>query len=129
EAAGKHLQEVAAAGVTYSLDHVGSGLSPLSCLKRFPVKVIKIDHSYIGACTDNPDTATLIEAIINMAHSIGLLVTAEGVETRAQRDFLRMAGCDYLQGFLIGRPHAAAEFEKQFIPIPPESSARDTVSG
>ncbi|WP_018988667.1 bifunctional diguanylate cyclase/phosphodiesterase [Aromatoleum toluclasticum] len=96
-------------GIGYSLDDFGTGFSSLSYLKRFPVDVVKIDRSFVRDCPDDRSDASLVEAIINMAHSLDLRVTAEGVESEAQRDFLRRLGCDFLQGYLIGRPMPAAE--------------------
>ncbi|NMG76508.1 bifunctional diguanylate cyclase/phosphodiesterase [Aromatoleum diolicum] len=105
------MREISALGVGYSLDDFGTGYSSLSYLKRFPVDVVKIDRSFVNDCPDDRNDTLLVEAIINMAHSLGLRVTAEGVETEAQHDFLRARGCDYVQGFLISRPLTADDFE------------------
>ena len=98
-------------GVAFALDDFGTGFSSLSYLKRFPVDIVKIDRSFVNDCPDDRNDAHLVEAIINMAHSLDLRVTAEGVETEAQFEFLRNLGCDYLQGYLAGRPLPAANFE------------------
>jgi len=105
------MREIGALGVGYSLDDFGTGYSSLSYLKRFPVDVVKIDRSFVNDCPDDRNDTLLVEAIINMAHSLGLRVTAEGVETEAQRDFLRMRGCDYVQGYLISKPLTSDDFE------------------
>jgi diguanylate cyclase (GGDEF)-like protein/PAS domain S-box-containing protein len=116
EAEGR-MREIKAHGLGYSLDDFGTGFSSLSYLKRFPVDTVKIDRSFVRDCPDDHSDASLVEAIINMAHSLDLRVTAEGVETAAQRDFLRGLGCDYLQGYLIGRPAPADEFEALMVSL------------
>ena len=116
EAEGR-MREIKAQGLGYSLDDFGTGFSSLSYLKRFPVDTVKIDRSFVRDCPDDHSDASLVEAIINMAHSLDLRVTAEGVETAAQRDFLRGLGCDYLQGYLIGRPAPADEFEALMVSL------------
>ncbi|WP_343036059.1 bifunctional diguanylate cyclase/phosphodiesterase [Aromatoleum toluvorans] len=103
-------------GVDYSLDDFGTGFSSLSYLKRFPVDIVKIDRSFVRDCPDDRSDAHLVEAIINMAHSLDLKVVAEGVETQAQADFLRELECDYLQGYLISRPLRAEAFEALLAP-------------
>ncbi|MBT3030054.1 MAG: EAL domain-containing protein [Candidatus Thiodiazotropha endolucinida] len=97
-------------GIGISIDDFGTGYSSLSYLKRFPVDKIKIDKSFIRDVTTDPEDAALCEAIIAMAHHLGLKVVAEGVETKAQWRFLHESGCDYAQGYYIGRPMAAATF-------------------
>ena len=98
-------------GIGFALDDFGTGFSSLSYLKRFPVDIVKIDRSFVNDCPDDRNDAHLVEAIINMAHSLELHVTAEGVETGAQFEFLRELGCDYLQGYLAGRPLPPEAFE------------------
>jgi len=105
------MREIMNLGIGYSLDDFGTGFSSLSYLKRFPVQNVKIDRTFVRDCPEDRNDVLLVEAIINMAHSLGLQVTAEGVETEAQREFLRRAGCDFLQGFLISEPLPAPEFE------------------
>ncbi|MET0064564.1 MAG: EAL domain-containing protein [Candidatus Thiodiazotropha endolucinida] len=97
-------------GIGISIDDFGTGYSSLSYLKRFPVDKIKIDKSFIRDVTTDPEDAALCEAIIAMAHHLGLKVVAEGVETKAQWQFLHESGCDYAQGYYIGRPMAAPTF-------------------
>ncbi len=106
------MHEIKALGVNYSLDDFGTGYSSLSCLKRFPVDMVKIDRSFVHECAEGQSDAPLVAAIIQMAHSLNLKVTAEGVETDAQREFLRDLGCDCLQGYLISRPVTAEVFER-----------------
>ena len=105
------MRDIKALGVAYSLDDFGTGFSSLSYLKRFPVDVVKIDRSFVNDCPEDRNDAHLVEAIVNMAHSLGLRVTAEGVETEAQLEFLRDLGCDTVQGYLIGRPLPPESFE------------------
>jgi EAL domain-containing protein (putative c-di-GMP-specific phosphodiesterase class I) len=90
-----------------SIDDFGTGYSSMSYLKRFPIDQLKIDRSFVN---DVPgDGSAIATAIIAMAHSLSLTVVAEGVETQAQVDFLRQAGCDIMQGFFLARPMPVAE--------------------
>lgn len=117
DAAEARMHAVRTHGIGYALDDFGTGFSSLSYLKRFPVDSVKIDRSFVRDCPQDASDASLVEAIINMAHSLELKVTAEGVETVEQLDFLRGLGCDLIQGYLIGRPMAAEEFEMQLGPL------------
>lgn len=100
------------AGIQVSLDDFGTGYSSLSYLKKFDIDYLKIDQSFIrNLSTDKSDIA-LSEAIIVMAHKLGLKVIAEGVETVEQKEILRLAGCDYAQGYLFAKPIPPEEFEK-----------------
>jgi EAL domain-containing protein (putative c-di-GMP-specific phosphodiesterase class I) len=81
-------------------------------LQGFDIDFLKIDRSFIKDIDSDSDDRALAEAIIVMAHKLGLKVVAEGVETAAQRDYLLAAGCDYVQGFLYARAMPAAEFEQ-----------------
>jgi EAL domain-containing protein (putative c-di-GMP-specific phosphodiesterase class I) len=98
------LNQFRNAGFGISLDDFGTGYSAMSYLKKFPIDFLKIDQSFVrDMATDKGDQA-IVEAIIVMAHKLGLKVIAEGVETAAQRDMLKEAGCDYGQGYLFSRP-------------------------
>lgn len=97
-------------GITFSVDDFGTGYSSLNYLRRFPVKSLKIDRSFINGVVSDPDQAALVEAIINMAHSLNLAVIAEGVETAEQFAFVRDKGCDQVQGFFISKPVPADMF-------------------
>lgn len=98
------LRELKGAGIELSLDDFGTGYSSLSYLKRFPIDVLKIDQSFVRDITEDSDDASLVAAIIAMAHNIGVRVVAEGVETEQQLDFIRRHGCDEYQGYFHSRP-------------------------
>ena len=105
------LHGVRKLGVKVHLDDFGTGYSSLSYLRRFPIDTLKIDRSFVRDATINPDDGAIVRAIISMAHTLNMKVTAEGVETEAQFDFLRAEGCDVIQGFYISEPVTAQEFE------------------
>ena len=104
------LKEIKALGAQLSLDDFGTGYSSLAYLKRFPFDFVKIDRAFITDVTNNPEDAAIATAIIAMAHSLGLRVVAEGVETEGQLQFLRAHGCDEVQGYYFSRPVPAREF-------------------
>gem|GEM_PF-929453 len=98
------LDLIRAMDISLSVDDFGTGYSSLVYLKKLPVSTVKIDQSFVRDVPEDDDDAVLIQAIIRMSHSLRLNVVAEGVETPAQQAFLRNAGCDELQGFLLARP-------------------------
>ena len=100
------------AGIQVSLDDFGTGYSSLSYLKKFEIDHLKIDQSFVRNLGKDADDMALCEAIIVMAHKLGLKVIAEGVETPEQEEILAAAGCDFIQGYLISRPIPPDEFEK-----------------
>lgn len=106
------LLELREAGIQVAIDDFGTGYSSLAYLKRFDIDYVKIDRSFIRSMEKNQSDVALCEAIIMMAHKLGMKVIAEGVETREQHDLLIKAGCDYGQGFLFSRPVVTKEFEK-----------------
>jgi EAL domain-containing protein (putative c-di-GMP-specific phosphodiesterase class I) len=105
----KTMNELDAMGVYTSLDDFGTGYSSLSYLKQFPLRVLKVDQSFIQDIQQNPKNEALIKAIIGMARSLGLEVVGEGVEKAEQLNFLRTEMCDQVQGFLLSRPIPAED--------------------
>ena len=105
------MDRLRARGVRMSIDDFGTGYSSLSYLKRFRVYKLKIDQSFVRGVTVSPEDQAIVSAIINMASSMGLQTIAEGVETLAQMEHLRQAGCDELQGYWLSRPLTVAQFE------------------
>ncbi len=98
------LDQLHALGVGHSLDDFGTGYSSLSYLQRLPVARIKIDRSFITHLTSAPQDAAIVRAVVGMAHSLGMRVIAEGVETDAQLGYLRGLHCEEMQGYLFSRP-------------------------
>jgi diguanylate cyclase (GGDEF)-like protein/PAS domain S-box-containing protein len=92
------------AGIQFALDDFGTGYSSMSYLANYNVDFLKIDKSFVTRCNENSPSSAIVEAMILLAHRLGLKVVAEGVETQEQHDWLRAAGCDYSQGFLYSRP-------------------------
>ncbi|MBI3561453.1 MAG: EAL domain-containing protein [Gammaproteobacteria bacterium] len=107
----KIMREFRAMGLRLSLDDFGTGYSSLAYLKRFPFDTVKIDQAFISDVNHNPEDAAIATAIIAMAHSLQMNVIAEGVETEAQLNFLRVKGCDQIQGYFFSKPVSADEFE------------------
>jgi len=101
-------------GVQLAIDDFGTGHSSLGYLKRLPVDIIKIDKSFVISMLNDKSDAMIVRTIIDLAHNLGLKVTAEGVEKREMNDALAGLGCDYAQGFHFGYPVVAEMFDKSF---------------
>jgi diguanylate cyclase (GGDEF)-like protein/PAS domain S-box-containing protein len=100
------LTRLKALGIKVAIDDFGTGYSSLAYLQRFPIDKLKIDIAFVRDITTNPNDAAIATAIISMAHSLKLRVIAEGVETRAQLEYLRRGRCDEIQGYFFSRPVA-----------------------
>lgn len=98
------LEQLQKLGILLALDDFGTGYSSLNYLKQFPVSLLKIDRSFVQDITSNPDNATVTDAIIALAKSLRLSITAEGIETKEQLEYLRHRGCHEGQGFYFSRP-------------------------
>jgi EAL domain-containing protein (putative c-di-GMP-specific phosphodiesterase class I) len=105
------LDELRRLGVKLAIDDFGTGYSSLSYLKRFRVDHLKIDRSFVQDIGSAGDDATIVKTIIALGHNLGLKVVAEGVETAEQLEFLRHNACDEIQGYYVGKPMPAADFE------------------
>jgi EAL domain-containing protein (putative c-di-GMP-specific phosphodiesterase class I) len=109
------LAKLRGMGVRIAIDDFGTGFSSLAYLARLPVDTLKIDRSFITDMTATPHGLTLVSTIVAMAHALGLLVVAEGVETPEQERLLRQMRCDEIQGFLFSKPVPADVFETRFL--------------
>jgi len=105
------LLDFRAAGIQLSIDDFGTGYSSLSCLRQFDIDYLKIDQSFVRNLDQNNNDAVLCEAMITMAHKLGIKVIAEGIESRDQDQLLRELGCDFGQGYLYSKAVSAEELE------------------
>ncbi len=106
------LRMLRAAGVRVAIDDFGTGFSSLGRLSQLPIDTLKIDRSFTSRLPDDPQGCTLVSTVIDLAHAFAMKTVAEGVETRAQLDYLIREGCDESQGYLHSRPIPKAEFER-----------------
>ena len=103
------LREVRALGVNIALDDFGTGYSSLAYLSKLPIDTLKIDRSFVLRMTENTDDMTIVTAMISLGHALALKIVAEGVETDAQAQLLRLLHCDQMQGYLFSHPLSADE--------------------
>jgi len=108
----KTLERLSEMGVLVSVDDFGTGYSSMSYLRRFPIDHLKIDRSFLSEITARSDDASIVGAIVSLAHNLRLKVIAEGVETTAQLDLLKTLGCDQYQGYQFSPPVPVADFER-----------------
>ena len=100
----ENLKTLSEQGVTIALDDFGTGYSNLSYLIRLPFNILKVDRSFVAGIGKYPGSTEIVTMIIEMAHHLGKVVVAEGIENEMQRKFLVDSGCDALQGYLISKP-------------------------
>src|SRR5207237_1787513 len=115
EDAGNHRETLAGIqglGVGLAIDDFGTGYSSLTYLKRFPVSVLKIDQAFVRGLGEDASDTAIVKSVIDLAHALGLVVVAEGVETGNQVAHLRGLGCDLAQGYYFARPQPAADLER-----------------
>jgi diguanylate cyclase (GGDEF)-like protein len=124
------LQRLKQHGVGIAMDDFGTGYSSLAYLRRFHFTKVKIDRSFIGGLATETQSIAIVRAIIALCKSLNIVVTAEGVETEVQADILRLENCDYLQGFLLGRPTPTQDLHASFFAalLTPSESKQDSTS-
>ncbi len=105
------LGKLKARGVSIALDDFGTGYSSLSYLQKLPISTLKIDRSFVNNIAENPDDAAISKAIVALAQSLGLNITAEGVETKEQLDYLQNQGCHEVQGYYFSKPLSSDRFK------------------
>jgi EAL domain-containing protein (putative c-di-GMP-specific phosphodiesterase class I) len=115
DAALSTLKKLKQLGVSIAIDDFGTGYSSLAYLKRFPVDKVKIDRTFVAEAPIDHDQAAIVSAIVALAHALQIKVIGEGVESEQQRDLLRRVGCDYMQGFLLGKPLDADGAAKDYV--------------
>ena len=107
-----------ALGVRLAIDDFGAGYSSLASLQRFPVQIVKLDRSLIAGLPGEPGAEAIVRGSIDLAHALGAIVVAEGIETREQWAAVRALGCDVAQGYLVGRPMPAEDLEQILDGVP-----------
>ena len=103
------LGDLKALGCELHMDDFGTGYSSLSCLHNFPLDVLKIDREFVSNVSSDPDYAAVVRAIMTLAHSLRMRVTAEGLETPHQVALVRSLGCNYGQGYIFAKPLEPAQ--------------------
>lgn len=109
------LHQMHQAGLRIAIDDFGVGLSSLSRLHSIPAQVLKLDRSFVAEITESPGGTVMVQTIIQLAHNLGMVVQAEGVEQDREREVLRASGCEYAQGFLLGGPQPAENIAGLYI--------------
>jgi diguanylate cyclase (GGDEF)-like protein/PAS domain S-box-containing protein len=117
------IREITRLGVVLVIDDFGTGYSSLSYLTRFPCSALKIDRSFVADMMQQPESASLIEAIIQMGHSLKLKIIAEGVEDSAQLQKIQHLGCDYVQGYFFSRPLSVSGFSEWVSALPADATS------
>jgi EAL domain-containing protein (putative c-di-GMP-specific phosphodiesterase class I) len=105
-------------GIKIAIDDFGTGYSSLSYLKTFPLSVLKIDKSFVDDVPKCAEDVAIVSAVLNLAAGLGLVVVAEGVEIEEQLEFLKLKGCDLVQGYLTGKPMSVSVFQEKCIVCP-----------
>jgi EAL domain-containing protein (putative c-di-GMP-specific phosphodiesterase class I) len=108
------LHQLHAVGVKIALDDFGTGYSSLSYLGSFPFDKIKIDRSFVQDISENDASVAIVQSITNLAQQLGMITTAEGIETEAQRQKVQALGCIEMQGYLFSRPRPVEEIVRSF---------------
>ena len=108
------LNAVRELGVKIAIDDFGTGQSSLAYLQKLPAQELKIDRSFVDRSDADPSRRALLQSIVRLGHGLGMVVTAEGVETQGELAMLRESGCNLAQGYLIAKPMAVDDFLKQF---------------
>lgn len=106
------MEQIRALGISFALDDFGTGYSSLSYLRKLPINELKIDKSFIQDIGVDKNDEAIVQTIIQMGHTLGIDIMAEGVETQAQYEILRMYGCHNFQGFLFGHPMTIGDYER-----------------
>jgi diguanylate cyclase (GGDEF)-like protein/PAS domain S-box-containing protein len=109
------LKRLKKLGVSIAIDDFGTGYSSLAYLRRFPVDKIKIDRIFVADAPEDREQGAIVSAIVALAHALDIEVIGEGVENEAQQEFLRRCGCDYIQGYLVGRPSDSDTAAKDYL--------------
>jgi diguanylate cyclase (GGDEF)-like protein/PAS domain S-box-containing protein len=112
DAAIRELHALRALGVCLAIDDFGTGYSALGYLRSFPIVNLKLDRSFVGGLGQDPQATAIVRGVVSLAHSLGLTVVAEGIETETQLEHLRQVECDWGQGFLFARPQTADDLQQ-----------------